>query len=425
MFKTIQDIQNLIDEEIPESQTLDYKFSFDLKDDKSLAYLEISKDITGLANTKGGYLIYGVTESKTKINCPEAIVGIESNIGKADVIDWLNTFMTNGNVTPKVNYIPHKIPTGNGDKIVLVLEIPESFNKPHMVKFNKSHCYYTRSATSTDKADHNDVQNMFEFKNNFLTKFSDFKKKLNIDDGNLNLGLNPNTKNLGNNLGKASDDFILINFTPYDLNRNISFIRDDSFNSYIRSTFQINNNITNLSPNKRLNQFGLFFGNQNYSSSLNTSFLQIYKNGAAQYADSRFLVKKRVLDGEPVTPYFTYEWLINYLTTILYHQVGLCKSLDSELWNLQFTFCNIENTQLQFVDEYFSFMKNSSKFNDHSLIIDIDYTKEQLNNDGIREIVSQFSDQLVSAFGLEVKFEDMISRIGYEQTIAPFQRIIT
>ena len=60
---TKEDLQRLVDEEIQESLTLDYKASPSLgKSDKQRD--ELCKDVTAFANSAGGQIVYGVEEDK-------------------------------------------------------------------------------------------------------------------------------------------------------------------------------------------------------------------------------------------------------------------------------------------------------------------------------------------------------------------------
>src|SRR5262245_62704269 len=64
-ISTKEDLQQLVDEEIQESLTLDYKASPALaRDDKSRD--ELCKDVSAFANSAGGQIIYGIAEKDGK-----------------------------------------------------------------------------------------------------------------------------------------------------------------------------------------------------------------------------------------------------------------------------------------------------------------------------------------------------------------------
>ncbi|MGY3239959.1 putative HTH transcriptional regulator [Bradyrhizobium sp. USDA 4448] len=62
-LKTKADLQRLVDEALEESLTLDYKASAALSRDGK-APDELCKDVTALANSAGGQIIYGIEEDK-------------------------------------------------------------------------------------------------------------------------------------------------------------------------------------------------------------------------------------------------------------------------------------------------------------------------------------------------------------------------
>jgi predicted HTH transcriptional regulator len=64
-ISTKEDLQRLVDEEVPESLILDYKASPSLaRDDKPRD--ELCKDVSAFANSAGGQIIYGIVEKDRK-----------------------------------------------------------------------------------------------------------------------------------------------------------------------------------------------------------------------------------------------------------------------------------------------------------------------------------------------------------------------
>jgi predicted HTH transcriptional regulator len=72
-LKTKTDLQRLVDEGLEESLTLDYKASPALSREGK-APDELCKDVSALANSAGGQLIYGVEEDKALAR-PSAVDG--------------------------------------------------------------------------------------------------------------------------------------------------------------------------------------------------------------------------------------------------------------------------------------------------------------------------------------------------------------
>ena len=67
------DFLNLIENEVPESKTIEYKQALNLKTDSEKK--EFLADISSFANTSGGDLIYGIAENEK--NLPSKFENIE------------------------------------------------------------------------------------------------------------------------------------------------------------------------------------------------------------------------------------------------------------------------------------------------------------------------------------------------------------
>jgi len=79
---------------------------------------KIAKEMIAFANTKGGYIFFGVDDDKK-------IFGVESEKAELDLIDTAAKFYCDPEVLYKTEIIPIK------SKDVVVIEIPESRMKPH------------------------------------------------------------------------------------------------------------------------------------------------------------------------------------------------------------------------------------------------------------------------------------------------------
>jgi predicted HTH transcriptional regulator len=99
------------------------------------SYEKIAKEMIAFANTKGGYLIFGVDDDKT-------IVGVESEKGEAELVMETATKYCEPPIKYLVDYI------NIFDKELVVVEVTESKNKPHRIQdylseldINKSEVY--------------------------------------------------------------------------------------------------------------------------------------------------------------------------------------------------------------------------------------------------------------------------------------------
>ncbi len=96
---------------------------------------KIAKELIAFANTKGGYILFGVDDDKT-------IVGVESEKGEAELIKEAALKYCEPPVNYSIEYL------NIFDKELVVVEVPESKNKPHRIQdylkeldINKSEIY--------------------------------------------------------------------------------------------------------------------------------------------------------------------------------------------------------------------------------------------------------------------------------------------
>ena len=128
LFDSLKDIEGLIQGQIEESLTLEYKRELGNKNS------EISKDISAFANTSGGVLIYGIEEdgriptSKNWLEGKNTKEKIE-NIILSNIQPKLRNVIINSIVNPE-----------NPSQGIFVVNIPESSDAPHMADFR----YYRR-----------------------------------------------------------------------------------------------------------------------------------------------------------------------------------------------------------------------------------------------------------------------------------------
>src|SRR5262249_49506878 len=133
-ISTEEDLQRLIDEEIQESLTLDYKASPSLaRDDKSRD--ELCKDVTAFANSAGGQIIYGIVEKDRKpVNVDDG-----SDLSR----EWIEQVI-DSRVEPRLDgLVITPVPVGMGSgRHAYVLTIPQASGRaPHQAPDKK---YYKR-----------------------------------------------------------------------------------------------------------------------------------------------------------------------------------------------------------------------------------------------------------------------------------------
>jgi predicted HTH transcriptional regulator len=132
------DIQQLIDDEVQESKTIEYKREIVGNTDEQKK--EFLADVSSFANASGGHLIIGIDEDK---GIPKQISGLEiADIDKE--ISRLENMIRDG-IEPRIpGLIIHSIRVNS--YFVIIIYIPQSFALPHIVKFKSYNKFYSRNS---------------------------------------------------------------------------------------------------------------------------------------------------------------------------------------------------------------------------------------------------------------------------------------
>lgn len=149
LFESLNDIdalQKLIDDEIRECDTIEYKKACDKFDNK--AKNEIAKDVSAMANSSGGIIVYGIETDPDDKTKPVKISFIHnSNIETFDRI-------VNSQIRREVTGI-QKAVAGGTDKCMVVY-IPQSDESPHQALVDNK--YYRRSLAESRPMEHDLIE---------------------------------------------------------------------------------------------------------------------------------------------------------------------------------------------------------------------------------------------------------------------------
>ena len=131
-------LQNFITSGIEESLTLEYKAAEAL-DRNETKKKEITKDVSAMANSAGGILIYGISEfsQENKRHLPEKITPVDRRDFPRE---WVEQIIQA--IRPRIDGIViHSVNLGSGEThVAFVIEIPQS-NTAHQAS---DHRYYKR-----------------------------------------------------------------------------------------------------------------------------------------------------------------------------------------------------------------------------------------------------------------------------------------
>ncbi len=131
-------LQNFITSEIEESLTLEYK-SAEALDRNETKKKEITKDVSAMANSAGGVIVYGIREfdQENKRHLPERITPVDR---RAFPREWVEQIIQG--IRPRIDgIIIHSVNLNSSETdVAFVIEIPQS-NTAHQAN---DHRYYKR-----------------------------------------------------------------------------------------------------------------------------------------------------------------------------------------------------------------------------------------------------------------------------------------
>lgn len=162
------DITRLVQNQVKESKTLDYKREFKLEDKDKREFLF---DITSMFNTEGGIIVYGIEElkddKKQNTGVPKQITGV--SVENEDKLFQKIEDLVRSNTEPSFCNLELKLIDVDG-LAVLVIGISKGLGLPCMVTLNDTNKFYKRKNTGKYAVDVHELNQMFM--QNFVLKES-------------------------------------------------------------------------------------------------------------------------------------------------------------------------------------------------------------------------------------------------------------
>jgi hypothetical protein len=142
---TKQDIDELVANGVPEGKTMEYKATLPRRTDGETK--EFLGDVSSFANASGGDLLIGVTgevNSEGKATGkPGKATGIPGTTPDHE-IRRLDQMIHTG-ISPRIHGVQIRAVDGFEDGPVILIRIPSSWTGPHMVSYQESSRFYSRS----------------------------------------------------------------------------------------------------------------------------------------------------------------------------------------------------------------------------------------------------------------------------------------
>jgi hypothetical protein len=402
-FSDIEDLVNVRQER--EGYHLDFKGEFGNHPDK--AKKELAKDISAFANTSGGYLIIGVDKNYK-------IVGVEKIIQNKSIDEWINQILSS-NVEPHIFYFdPKVISVPDSEKVILVIHIPESTKKPHIVTERNN--YHIRINDSSKSANHNQIRDMFEFSKNRTDEFNNFLEKRNLkDEESPEFGLNKNSIKLYSEIPEKTGfpkPHVLFSLIPKYPNEEKINLPVNEFKLWLER------NSKGYKPHPSM---PLFYLTTNYDLKLDgivlkqtrnkemTSYFEILNNGYVEAGLSSSITYPYKKDEKPavaiyLTQLISYEMFLLGFARNLY---DLAKYYDDVL--LQISFINVLNLKLygfntKYSDTTMYGHSDISNKQHKNFKLNFRFNPKTITDFDILDITKQHSEKICRVFGLDHDF---------------------
>ncbi|ATB48761.1 ATPase AAA [Corallococcus macrosporus DSM 14697] len=129
---TEEDLLALVKNQVQESLTLDYKASKALERTEKVKD-EITKDVSALANSAGGTLVYGIPENKQTRLAEKVDEGVDPAVITREWLDQVITSNIQRRIDGvRINQIP--LITVSPGRVAYVVHVPQSARAPHQAR---------------------------------------------------------------------------------------------------------------------------------------------------------------------------------------------------------------------------------------------------------------------------------------------------
>ena len=160
-----QALQRLVDDQVQERDTVEYKR--DIYGNSDDAKREMLKDITSMANHRGGYIVIGIEVDDEGI--PTTVVGVEAG----NHVERITSSCLDNVDKRMVGLEIKDIPLSNG-RVVIIISIPESINAPHMVTYKGLNQFWKRHGRQKDKMTIDEIGEAFDTRLSNLNRLDKF-----------------------------------------------------------------------------------------------------------------------------------------------------------------------------------------------------------------------------------------------------------
>lgn len=274
---TLEDIQILVYNSVREGKSIDYKNGLAGGSDNDKK--EFLADVVSFANTAGGHIVYGIQEED---GCASKIVGIQS-LDVDGLIRYFDAVIQSG-IEPRVEHAVKTLQI-NDDNYIIIIEIKNSWLKPHRVSFKRDYSFVARNSAGKYHMDINEIRKQFLHGYEVEEKIAKFREKriAEINNGGTYCPMG--------NLAK-----MVLHLIPFE-----SFVPDAGINFSAIELFDLKH-LNNCWPmgamgwSKSINLHGLILYSSNQDRVSSNSYVQIHRNGIIEaVCESVFNYEKKII----------------------------------------------------------------------------------------------------------------------------------
>lgn len=160
-----QHLERLVHDQVQERDTIEYKKAMYGHSDEEKR--EMLKDISSMANHRGGYLIIGIEEDEEGI--PTEAAGIEAGNHVERIMDSCLDKIDKRIVGLEIE----DVSLSNG-RVIVIVSVPESMNAPHMVTFKGLNQFWKRHGRQKDKMTIDEIGEAFDKRLSNLNRLDRF-----------------------------------------------------------------------------------------------------------------------------------------------------------------------------------------------------------------------------------------------------------
>jgi hypothetical protein len=263
-------IQNLIDSEVAESLTLEYKR--ELPSGNSEQKKEFLYDIAAMANAAGGDILYGIAdrkgEDKQNTGIADRVAGMKLSNLQTETTR-LSQWIRDG-IAPRLTAVTMQM-VSHQDGDVLVIRVPRSWSKPHMVIIDGTNKFFGRVATGKYPMSVDEIRRAFSEQGELSETIARWRSHR-VELAQANKGPTP----------LASEVTLLFHVIPAS-----AFTRQDLRETWKVSEQEVNYiYVPNRLTNYRYNADGFLCTARDGNEPGAYGYTQLFRSGIVEYADS-------------------------------------------------------------------------------------------------------------------------------------------